>query len=357
MRRDRAVGPGQGAEPTGQSRAGRPVNPLTQPEPSREKTDENDVAEEAPVRDAAGAGEPVSEPTASVPGQPKRDAGVGTSAGPALPAARRAIGRNLGTRRRAAGMTQHQLGVRVAYSRTTVEHVENGMVDTTLVFWERCDRVLDTGGYFASWYRSAYPDRASSSVAPGDPAGTLPSAGLTSARSSEVLAAFGRAGWPVAVSPRGGLALETGTVADALEVPSGAGRIAARWWAETGGESDLVRGLPSLPPLVTHMAVIASADRWYWLVEPGACPWPDLTPRPHGGDGSPGVTWHADGGSVPIPPGEDTAWAFLPAAEICLPPALAVLHLLGQACSLVRGPATLALPGGTLVTPAGIQPG
>jgi hypothetical protein len=68
------------------------------------------------------------------------------------------------------------------------------------------------------------------------------------------------------------------------------------------------------------------------------------------------VIWHAGCSSVPLPPASairTARWAYLPSGQaLRLAPPYAVLHLLGRAASMLSAPSALALPGGTLVTPA-----
>src|ERR1022692_4972932 len=58
---------------------------------------------------------------------------------------RRELGRDLKAARRAAGLSQVQLGRRTGYARSTVSTVESGGQNVPRVFWERCDEALGTG--------------------------------------------------------------------------------------------------------------------------------------------------------------------------------------------------------------------
>ena len=63
-----------------------------------------------------------------------------------LVAARRSLGRKLGTWRRTAGLTQEQLAARTGYSRSAIANVETGRESMTGSFWARCDDLLGAGG-------------------------------------------------------------------------------------------------------------------------------------------------------------------------------------------------------------------
>jgi tetratricopeptide (TPR) repeat protein len=60
--------------------------------------------------------------------------------------ARAALGEQLATARRAAGLSQQGLGRRIAYSRSSVANVEVGRQQVAREFWERCETVLGVGG-------------------------------------------------------------------------------------------------------------------------------------------------------------------------------------------------------------------
>ncbi|MGH3166359.1 MAG: helix-turn-helix transcriptional regulator, partial [Trebonia sp.] len=185
---------------------------------------------------------------------------------------RREIGRDLAGRRRNARLTQHELAVKAGYHRSVVGHAEQGRGDAGPAFWARVDTALGTGAHFTAWdarirAAAAHP----ATVRSGDGELDVP-AELTGPDPEAALAASRRSGWPVRERP-GGLALLTGNVVDVCEVPARAGRVAARWWHETGGRADVVRGLPALPPPGPHLAVLEAGERWLFLVRGGACPW------------------------------------------------------------------------------------
>ncbi len=151
-------------------------------------------------------------------------------------------------------------------------------------------------------------------------------------------------------------------VADALEVSRVAGVIAAHSWLEGGGREDIVRGLPALPSPTACLAAVDAGGR---LVHPDPLRCQPLgsaratTRRPGSGrlrSGPDCVLWHA-GSSIPLPPSSapgagPVTWAFLPRPALQLAPPVTVLHLLGRTAAMARHRGSLALPGGTLVTPA-----
>lgn len=65
---------------------------------------------------------------------------------------RRNLGRLLGERRRAAGLSQLMLTGRIAYSRSTIANAENGSRRAALEFWQSCDRELAAGGDLLAAY-------------------------------------------------------------------------------------------------------------------------------------------------------------------------------------------------------------
>jgi hypothetical protein len=264
------------------------------------------------------------------------------------------LGRELAGRRRAAGLTQTEFALLTGrYSRATVSHAETGRGKDGGIsrrFWETCDRLLGTGSFFAGSYDLLHDD--------GPPARTaVTSAGhhlqtgpaMKSAIGEQALRAYRRGGWPV-TGHEGDVKLATGRAADALEVGRIAGMIAASAWKETNGAESTARGIPALPPVERSLTVIDAGDRWYFLVEPGSYPWTSTparsaAPRQH-------IRWHS-GGTVPAPPGQGTAWAYLPVAATRLAPAQAVIDLLAWAVTRVTGPARLTIRGTVTVAPAG----
>ena len=283
---------------------------------------------------------------------------------------RRQLGRDLAARRKAAGMLQEELASRIGHTRGSLSNAETGSRDKSRKFWQSCDNVLGTGTHFADWYDRIY---AGHEPAPSPKAAATPALRLSAALKSGrdlagMLAEYRLLGWPARPESHGALALPTGEVADAFEVPRAVGVIAARSWLDTGGKEDLVRGLPALPSPTTHLAVIDAGARWYFLARPGSSPWPAPSPQQAAWEppaGAPGrnlppadgsaVIWHAGRSSVPLPPAsaiQTASWAYLPNGQaLRLAPPYAVLHLLGRAASMITASA-LALPGGTLVTPA-----
>jgi len=284
---------------------------------------------------------------------------------------RRELGRDLAARRKAAGMLQEELADRIGHTRGSLSNAETGSRDKSRKFWQSCDNVLSTGTRYADSYDRIY---AGHEPAPSPRAAAIPglrlSAALKSGRDlAATLAEYRLLGWPLYAEPDRMLALPTGQVADAFEVPRQVGVIAARSWLETAGKEDLVRGLPALPSPTTHLAVIDVGTRWYFLARSGSSPWPvpvsqqadwESTADEFGKNPSPAdgfaVIWHSGGSSVPLPPASATqmaSWAYLPTGQaLRLAPPYAVLHLLGRAASMLYAPSVLALPGGTLVTPA-----
>jgi transcriptional regulator with XRE-family HTH domain len=290
----------------------------------------------------------------------------------ALEAMRKEMGDDLRGRRTAAKMTQAELGGKVGVGRSTISNAENGSRDFSRHFWAGFDRAFGLGTHFTDRYRRVYAGLESSVPArPGPPAELLVSATLVnSADLAEALAEYRQLGWPVTERPDGGIALVTGAVIDALEVSRAAGVIAAHSWAESGGREDQACGLPVLPSPTACLAAIDAGERWYILTRSGASPWPvpvpvlrqderlvvvpeTAKPRPS----AEGVLWHAGNSTIPLPPSPSpgagsVTWAFLPRPTLQLAPPVMVLHLLGQAAAMARDPGMLALPSGTLVTPA-----
>ncbi len=64
----------------------------------------------------------------------------------------RALGRQLAELRRAAGYTQHSLAPKTISARSTIANAETGRQRPDRTFWERCDKVLQTGGTLAASY-------------------------------------------------------------------------------------------------------------------------------------------------------------------------------------------------------------
>jgi DNA-binding XRE family transcriptional regulator len=285
-------------------------------------------------------------------------------------AARRALGRQLAGRRRAAGYLQRELATLVGYSRTAIANAETGATSSARQMWERADQVLGTGELFARGYdriqaQIAAESRTSiqrrvSAAEPPEPQGAVD--GLESLTPAGARRACLERGWPVEEEAGGRLRLVTGTVIDVLEVPRPAGLVAMGWWLYTRGVPDEIRGLPALPDPAGALGVISAGPVCYFLARSGACPW---TRRDAGaglaaGSASPVVVrWHADGGHVPVPPSPldgsgRAAWAHVPAAGGQLVPAMALLHVLAQAAAATSDGAGLLLPGGVRAVPAAV---
>lgn len=67
----------------------------------------------------------------------------------AVAQARRALGDELATYRRAAGYKQAGLAELTKYSRSTIANVETGRQHVPREFWEHADSILQTGGALA----------------------------------------------------------------------------------------------------------------------------------------------------------------------------------------------------------------
>ena len=129
--------------------------------------------------------------------------------------------------------------------------------------------------------------------------------------------------------------------------------VALAWWLYTRGVPDEIRGLPALPDPATALAVIAACERCYFLARSGACPWT----RPDSAEagarcGTAAVRWHAGGGRVlappsPLPDGERTVWAHIPAPGGLLASPMALLHVLAQAVAATRDAAACCWPAGS----------
>jgi len=290
----------------------------------------------------------------------------------AAAAMRRELGRQLASRRRAAGYVQRELGVLLGYSRTAVANAENGGPGIGHQLWERADRVLGTGELFTRGCariqaQLAAESRASAGRHASGAAGSReladgtgqPADGLESLTALTALEACLKRGWPAEGDPDGQLWLVTGTAIDALEVPRQAGMLVMSWWLYTRGVPDEIRGLPALPDPASALAVVAAGSRCYFLVQSGACPWTRRDVRSGGIPGSAGtvVCWHADGGRVPAPPsrpngGERARWAHIPSGGGQLVSPMALLHVLAQAVTSTQEGAGVILPGGVRAVPA-----
>ncbi|MGH3736896.1 MAG: helix-turn-helix domain-containing protein [Micromonosporaceae bacterium] len=70
----------------------------------------------------------------------------------AMTEARRALGGSLASFRRAAGLNQEQLAVRVGYRRSSVANIETGRQRAPRSFWERCEAELGAHGALVRGY-------------------------------------------------------------------------------------------------------------------------------------------------------------------------------------------------------------
>jgi transcriptional regulator with XRE-family HTH domain len=307
-----------------------------------------------------------------MPAAAVRRAGVNDSDGARFRALRRELGGGLKSSREAAGFSQAQLARRTGYARSTVSTVESGGQNVPRVFWERCDAVLGTGLRLATaydqlaWRLAAIRRDTAASTGPAVTA-RQQIRGLTGT-AAEAAAAYRALGWDAELAGAQ-VELACGTGVDALEVPRAAGVVAVRWWLHTGGLPDPVRCLPGLPAPADAMAVIATPGRFFFLVQPGACPWADsdLAPVPgpaatHGAGDEPAVRWHARGSKIVAPPspgpdGHYVTWAHPPPSPVRLADPIVLLDLLARAVAIAgHQHRLLTMPGGVRVTPAPANP-
>lgn len=275
-------------------------------------------------------------------------------------AERRELGRELARVRRAAGLTQRQLGKAVGYSRSTVSNAELGHPDVARMFWVRCDQALDTGQLFTAAFRKIRGiEDGQATRRPGRGPDTSRSwQRVTGGQLEEALAGYQDLGWHV-VSEGDALELVTGDELIALELPRAAGLLAAALWEFSGGRADALRGLPSLPDPSAALAVIAAAGRCYFLAAAEACPWFEAEPGPDGSSdvARAAIRWHGDGSRIPAPPsalpgGGQAEWARTPSRAVRLAPPAALLGLLGPAAATAGAGTGLTLPGGTRILAA-----
>ena len=280
-------------------------------------------------------------------------------------ALRRELGRALKQARGAAGYSQAQLARKTGYARSTVSTVESGSQNVPRIFWERSDAALGAGASLIARYdrlaqgRVARFPHAAASTGGHEDGGA--GRGLNAGVPAEAVAAYRRQGWRVEHTG-GRIELVCGDGVEALEVPRPAGVVAVHWWLHTGGAPDDIRGLPTLPGPQDALAVIATEDRFLFLVQPGACPWagPDLAVATPGGGGPPGVLvrWHAGGSRIPAPPSRDpgghrVTWAHPPPGRVRLADPIVLLDLLVKAVALAgHRRHLLTFPGGVSVVPA-----
>jgi len=242
--------------------------------------------------------------------------------------------------------------------------VESGGQNAPRIFWERSDAALGAGASLIARYDRLARGRVArfphAAVGTGGHEDGEAGRGLNTGVPAEAVVAYRRQGWQVAHTG-GRIELVCGGGVEALEVPRPAGVVAVRWWLHTGGAPDEIRGLPALPGPQDALAVIATGDRFLFLVQPGACPWvgPDLAVATPGG-GPPGVLvrWHAGGSRIPAPPSRDprgqrVTWAHPPPGRVRLADPIVLLDLLVKAVALAgHRRHSLTFPGGISVVPA-----
>lgn len=262
-------------------------------------------------------------------------------------ALRHQLGHQLASLRETAGYSQQRFAGLAGYARSTVAGAETGQPGMAREFWEKCDQILGAGTTLTDGFDWIADHPAGPNLA----AATMP----------EALRTYWQLGWPAIKRPGRRLELVTGTVIDALEVPAPAATVAIAWWQHSGGQPDLVRRLPALPPPRQALAVIIAGSRAYFLTQAGGCPWTsDSADGPgYGGDGTDtaAIRWHSGGSHIPAPPahtrdGHQAGWAHRPSGAIELPIAAALLDLLAKAAAITQnGPAGLMLSGGVRAIP------
>ena len=287
---------------------------------------------------------------------------------------RREMGRDLRTRRRVARLSQVELARATGKSRSMISTVESAAGGAAgLGFWRRCDELFGTGGTFARrWFqiqREVEAEKAQAASARRDESArrsamsafpirtlrTLVSGRLTSAEAKDVYAAMG---WPLAEG-RPAPELLTGRTADALEVPRAAGVLAMRWWLDSQGTADVIRGLPALPSPQEALVVVAAGPVLYFLARAGASPWAGLADPSETTSTSalPLIGWHAEGSAIPLPPApaghtQPAEWVHLPRRAVRLASPFAVLDLLAKAVAATRSDAeAISLADGVLAVP------
>jgi hypothetical protein len=183
-------------------------------------------------------------------------------------------------------------------------------------------------------------------------------------------------GWPTEERD-GHIELITGTVVDALEVPSTAGILAASWWRFSEGYPDQIRRLPALPDPRLALALIAAGDSHFFLTQAGECPWRTQDPVTTAAAATPRaavIRWHSQGSRIPLPasgtddtgsdatePGEATDaaayWVHWPRRPIKLTSPAVLLHLLATAAASTKlGPHMLTLDHNVLAIPVFGEP-
>jgi transcriptional regulator with XRE-family HTH domain len=288
---------------------------------------------------------------------------------------RRELGQRLKGLREAAGLSQQQVARRTGYTRSAVSNAESGG-HARRRFWELCDELFITIPTLASGYDQIYP-RPTAASSPlgvehdGSVAGLeVLHAAQETGSPAQALVGYQKLGWPTEQHD-GKLALITGTVIEALEVPRPAGILAADWWLFTGGAADQVRGLPALPRPDQALAAIDTGDSLFFLArcrrtDPGR----DYNPLTATAPGSakpqlpvnaPAIRWHSHGSRIPAPPspaapGRPAVWAHLPSTRLRLITPIGLLDLLAKAITATApGAGCLVLPGGVFVLPVPAQ--
>jgi transcriptional regulator with XRE-family HTH domain len=275
---------------------------------------------------------------------------------------RRELGHALKMARRAAGYSQAQLARKTGYARSTISTAESGSQNMARMFWERSDDALGPGVALTSGYDRLARHRPAGR--PSLPASAATASGPREAPRSlnadtvaEAVDAYRRQGWR-AEAAAGQVMLVCGDGVEALEVPRAAGVVAIRWWLHTGGIPDEIRGLPGLPGPQDALAVVAAGERFFFLVQAGACPWVGPGPagaRPERTAAGAVVRWHAGGSRIPAPPsldgdGQSVVWAHPPPERLRLADPVILLDLLARAATLTGDQdQVLTLPGGVRV--------
>jgi hypothetical protein len=238
-----------------------------------------------------------------------------------------------------------------------VSTVESGGQNVPRRFWQRCDEVLGTGAALTTAYDRLARLGTAAAAPPSDRGPGAADRDWESLTPAQVVAACRDLGWRAG---RCGSRVELacGPGVEALEVSRAAGVLAVRWWLHTDGAPDALRGLPSLPAPRDALAAIDAGNRFLFLVQAGACPWPVPGPAAAhlpGGRSRTVVRWHAAGSTIPLPPsaGErerPVVWACPPPAQPRLADPVVLLGLLAPASAVARD-RRLRLPGGIDVIP------
>jgi transcriptional regulator with XRE-family HTH domain len=285
---------------------------------------------------------------------------------------RRELGQRLKGLREAAGLSQQQVARRIGYTRSAISNAESGG-HARRRFWELCDGLFSTTPTLASGYDQIYPRPTAASP----PLGLEHDDGMSGLEllhaaqevgsSAQALVGYQKLGWPTEQRDTR-LALVTGTVIEALEVPRPAGILATEWWLFTGGAADQVRGLPALPRPDQALAAIDAGDSLFFLADshgmdrgrvccaPSAAPATTMLSA-----NASTIRRHSQGSHIPAPPssagsGQPAVWVHLPSTRLRLVTPIALLDLLAKAIvATAPGAGRLILPGGVLVSPVSAQ--